>query len=71
MTGAGRDGAAGLAAIKRKGGASLVQKPETAQCRSMPEAALATGMVDRQLALEEIVPWLMERYMKRDVNNCR
>lgn len=60
LTGAGHDGAAGLAAIKRRGGLTIVQAPETAECSGMPNAAMATGMVDRALALESIVPFLMK-----------
>lgn len=58
LTGAGHDGAEGLAAIKRRGGLTIVQSPATAESRHMPDAALATGTVDRVLPLEEIVPFL-------------
>ena len=61
LTGAGHDGARGMAEIKRRGGLTIVQAPETAECSSMPNAAMATGMVDRALALEDIVPFLMKR----------
>lgn len=60
LTGAGHDGAAGLAAIQRRGGLTIVQAPETAECSGMPNAAMATGMVDRTLALESIVPFLVK-----------
>jgi two-component system, chemotaxis family, protein-glutamate methylesterase/glutaminase len=43
LTGANADGAAGLAAIKRRGGYTMVQDPSTAERREMPEAALAIG----------------------------
>lgn len=58
LSGAGRDGAAGLAAIKARGGLTLVQSPGSAQSRHMPEAAIATGQVDKVLRVEEIVPFL-------------
>lgn len=58
LTGAGHDGAAGLAAIKRRGGLTIVQSPVTAENSHMPNAALATGMVDKVLPVEEIVPFL-------------
>jgi len=61
LTGAGHDGARGMAEIKRRGGLTIVQSPETAECNSMPIAARATGMVDKALALEDIVPFLMKR----------
>jgi two-component system, chemotaxis family, protein-glutamate methylesterase/glutaminase len=43
LTGANADGAAGLAAIKRRGGYTIVQDPATAERREMPEAALEIG----------------------------
>ncbi len=41
LTGANADGAAGLARIAARGGVAIVQDPETAEAREMPEAALA------------------------------
>ena len=58
LTGAGHDGAAGLAAIKRHGGLTLVQLPVTAKSRHMPDAAIATGMVDHVLPVEDIASLL-------------
>ncbi len=58
LTGANEDGAAGLAAIKRNGGVSLVQDPETAARRSMPDAAIAGSVADAILPLEQIGPFL-------------
>ena len=58
LTGANADGAAGLAAIKRNGGISIVQDPHTAERRAMPEAALARSAADAVLPLEEIGPFL-------------
>jgi two-component system chemotaxis response regulator CheB len=54
LTGTGRDGAAGLARIKERGGVTIVQDPETALRRMMPDAALAGSSVDWMLALGEI-----------------
>jgi two-component system, chemotaxis family, protein-glutamate methylesterase/glutaminase len=54
LTGANDDGAAGLAAIKRNGGVTIVQDPQTASRRTMPEAALAASAPDAVLPLEEI-----------------
>jgi two-component system, chemotaxis family, protein-glutamate methylesterase/glutaminase len=59
LTGANEDGAAGLAAIKRNGGVSIVQDPETATRRSMPDAAIAGSIADAILPLEEIGPFLL------------
>lgn len=58
LTGANEDGAAGLAAIKRNGGVSIVQDPSTATRKAMPEAALAAAEADAVLPLEEIGPFL-------------
>jgi two-component system, chemotaxis family, protein-glutamate methylesterase/glutaminase len=63
LSGAGRDGADGLAAIKAAGGTTIVQDPATASHRGMPLAALATGCVDMRLAVEAIGPLLMLRAM--------
>jgi two-component system, chemotaxis family, protein-glutamate methylesterase/glutaminase len=58
MTGASQDGALGLAAIKARGGLAVVQEPATAECRVMPDAAIAATTVDCILPLEEIAPFL-------------
>ncbi|MER3434584.1 MAG: chemotaxis protein CheB [Leptolyngbya sp. ERB_1_1] len=59
LTGANQDGAEGLAKIKARGGFTIVQDPRTAECPSMPEAALAKSVVDRVLPLERIPPLLV------------
>lgn len=59
LSGAGHDGAAGLVAIKQRGGLTVVQTPESAECASMPNAAIATGKIDKMLSLQEIVPFLL------------
>jgi two-component system, chemotaxis family, protein-glutamate methylesterase/glutaminase len=58
LTGANEDGAAGLAAIKRNGGVSIVQDPATAMRRAMPDAAIAASVADAILPLEEIAPFV-------------
>jgi two-component system, chemotaxis family, protein-glutamate methylesterase/glutaminase len=60
LTGANADGAYGLKRVKRRGGATIVQDPETAEKREMPEAAIATGCADYVLPLEAIAPKLTE-----------
>lgn len=60
LTGSGRDGAAGLAAVSRVGGRALIESPSTAFAGEMPAAAkLAVPSAD-VLALEEIGPALCE-----------
>jgi two-component system chemotaxis response regulator CheB len=58
LTGAGVDGAAGLRAIKRSGGRTIVQDPTSAEYPGMPSAAFATGCVDFKLPLTNIGPAL-------------
>ncbi len=58
LTGANRDGAKGLAKIKALGGLAVVQEPESAESRAMPEAAIGATKVDRILPLAEIAPFL-------------
>ncbi|MDP2338790.1 MAG: chemotaxis protein CheB [Bacteroidota bacterium] len=54
LTGMNRDGAQGLKKIKEAGGITLVQDPEEAEARQMPDAAIAASKVDYILALEGI-----------------
>jgi two-component system chemotaxis response regulator CheB len=54
LSGNGIDGAAGIAAIKRAGGATIVQDPTDAEFPRMPCAAIATGFVDSVLPLVRI-----------------
>lgn len=46
LSGTGSDGAAGLREIKANGGLTVVQDPATAAHDGMPQAAIATGVVD-------------------------
>ncbi|MBW4527428.1 MAG: chemotaxis protein CheB [Phormidium tanganyikae FI6-MK23] len=59
LTGANRDGAEGLAKIKARGGFTIVQDPRTAECASMPEAAISKSIVDRVLPIDQISPLLV------------
>jgi two-component system chemotaxis response regulator CheB len=54
LTGSGQDGAMGVSAVKTRGGTVIVQDPESAEFKGMPEAAVATGTVDFVLPLDEI-----------------
>jgi len=58
LTGGNDDGAAGLDAIRRAGGITVVQRPETAQTSLMPESALKRGAADFVLTIEEIAALL-------------
>ncbi|HXP98195.1 MAG TPA: chemotaxis protein CheB [Telmatospirillum sp.] len=54
LTGANSDGTEGLRSIKRQGGYTVVQDPDTAFADTMPRSAVAAGLADRVLPLEEI-----------------
>lgn len=60
LSGSGRDGAAGIRAIKEAGGITIAQSPETAEFRPMPQAAVDTGCIDFVLPLEKIGSTLIE-----------
>jgi two-component system chemotaxis response regulator CheB len=60
LTGANADGASGLARIARRGGPAIVQDPEAAARREMPDAALAATPGARVVALDEIGGLLCE-----------
>jgi two-component system chemotaxis response regulator CheB len=59
LTGRLNDAAAGVRALKRRGGRSIVQDPATAQAPEMPSAALATGCADLMMPLAHIAPTLI------------
>lgn len=54
LTGANDDGAAGMAAIGRAGGLTVVQDPEEANVGVMPREAIRTRTPDLVLPLEQI-----------------
>jgi two-component system chemotaxis response regulator CheB len=56
LTGMGNDGAAGLSDVKRAGGSVIAQDEDSSIVYGMPRAAVATGMVDRVLSVDEIAP---------------
>jgi two-component system CheB/CheR fusion protein len=59
LSGAGTDGSLGIRAIKEVGGITMVQDPASAAHDGMPQAALATGMIDFCLPPEAIAEELM------------
>ncbi|MDQ3583079.1 MAG: PAS domain S-box protein [Pseudomonadota bacterium] len=60
FSGTGSDGTLGLKAIKAEGGLVMVQSPDTAEHDGMPRSAIATGLVDYVLPVEEMPAALLE-----------
>jgi len=60
LSGSGSDGSAGLAAIKEAGGLTLAQAGETSRYDAMPRSAVATGLVDFVLPVEEMPRHLVQ-----------
>ncbi|MGN6571211.1 MAG: chemotaxis protein CheB, partial [Pseudolabrys sp.] len=54
MSGAGSDGTIGVRAVKEAGGIILVQEPSEAEYPSMPRNAIASGVADVVLPVEEL-----------------
>lgn len=59
LTGMGNDGVAGLAKVRAAGGAVLAQDEASSVVYGMPREAVAAGLVDAVLDVEEIVPRLV------------
>ncbi len=60
LSGSGSDGALGLKAIKAAGGMAMAQDSESAKYSSMPDSAVATGLVDYVMAPGEMPGALLE-----------
>ncbi len=54
LTGMGRDGADGMAHIKKNGGRTIAQDPSTAVIASMPQAVIKNGLADEIVPLDRI-----------------
>jgi two-component system chemotaxis response regulator CheB len=60
MTGMGRDGAAGLSAIKQVDGVTLAQDQASSVIFGMPRAAIDAGVVDEVVPLDQLARRLQE-----------
>jgi two-component system chemotaxis response regulator CheB len=58
LTGMGRDGAAGLLEVRRRGGFTIAQDEGTSVVYGMPREAVLLGAVERELPLGQIGPAL-------------
>lgn len=66
LSGARNDGTAGLMAIKRRGGAAVVQDPDEALFSGMPRSALEHATVDYRRPAGELGPLLARLIRERD-----
>ena len=69
LSGANKDGAAGMKYIGDNGGLVVVQDPGVAEVGIMPAAAIREGSVDMILKNEEIFNLLNEIYRIKGINN--
>lgn len=60
LTGMGKDGAAGLLAIRRAGGVTIAQDEKTSVVFGMPREAILLGAAARVLAIGDIAPEISE-----------
>ena len=69
LSGTRSHGTLGLKAIKAVGGKTMIQDPKTADCPSMPESAIATGLADHVLPVEQmpeaLVKYVQHFYVQR------
>ena len=59
LTGMGRDGAAGLLEMRRRGAVTVGQDEASCAVYGMPAAAFALRAVERQLPMDQIAPALL------------
>ena len=59
LSGTGSDGALGVRAIKGEGGMDMAQTPASTEFDGMPNAAIATGLVDFELPVQEMAAQLI------------
>ena len=60
LSGSGRDGAAGIQAIKAAGGTTMAEDPASSEFSSMPYAAIASGAVDIVLPVARLAKNLID-----------
>jgi two-component system chemotaxis response regulator CheB len=59
LTGANKDGATGIQAIRMRGGVTIAQNPASASFPLMPLAAIDTGSVQHIFELQEVMNFLL------------
>ena len=68
LSGTGSHGTLGLKAVKAAGGMAMVQDPETTDYSAMPESAIATGLADHVLPVEQM-PAALVKYVQHFYGN--
>lgn len=63
LSGTGSHGTLGLKAVKAAGGMAMVQDPATAKYERMPQSAIATGLADFVLPVEQM-PEVLIKYVR-------
>jgi len=71
LSGTGSHGTLGLTAVKAAGGMAMVQDPQTADYPRMPESAIATGLADYVLPVEQMPEALVKYVQHVYVNGGR
>jgi two-component system, chemotaxis family, protein-glutamate methylesterase/glutaminase len=61
LTGMGTDGVEGMKAISGAGGTTIAQDEQTSVVFGMAKAAIATGTVQKVLAIHEVAPFLLTK----------
>ncbi len=59
LTGANKDGAAGIVNIKKHKGLTIAQDPQSADYDMMPQSAIETGCVDYIMNIEKLLNFLL------------
>lgn len=65
LTGMGKDGAAGMLAIRQAGGHTFAQNEATSVVFGMPQVANEMGAVEKMLSLEKIPNALLNAFNKQ------
>ena len=60
LSGANKDGAYGLGKVKEYGGHTIVQDPDEAMVRTMPEAAIKESKTENILSSQKIIEYLSQ-----------
>lgn len=66
LSGMGRDGADGVAHLKKLGAKVIAESEESCIVFGMPKAAIATGAVDKVLSLDQICSYLQNKYQNEN-----